>query len=270
VPGVLEQIEAYYDTVPRVTAEVEDIGPFTLFVAADGGVPSSARPRLGPPAGATVADVDRVRARQRRLGVAEAFEWTDDLHPGLAGVIERSGLVVTRHPLMATTPGAGPTGPAGPAIPAGISVRILRADDRALAAARAAVGVGFATPGTAVGQTGAETRDRRTVAHDPVHAATRERIRRGLLVLAVAEDGWGPLAGGSHAPRRRVTEITGVATLPAARRQGLASAVTAALVADAAGRGVDLCFLSADSDAVARIYARLGFAPVGTTSTAEP
>jgi hypothetical protein len=33
VTDVLDRIEVYYDTVPRATAEVEDIGPFTLFVA---------------------------------------------------------------------------------------------------------------------------------------------------------------------------------------------------------------------------------------------
>jgi GNAT superfamily N-acetyltransferase len=271
---VLERIETYYDTVPRSTAEVEDIGPFTLFVAAGGGFPFYARPRLGHPEVATVADVDGVRARQRALGVPEAFEWTDDLHPGLAEVVGRSGLTVTRHPLMArstgSTPPAGAPAGASVEVPAGISVRMLEADDRALAATRATVGVGFKTPGTAVGPDGAEARDRMTVAHDPVHAETRRRIRQGLFALAVAEDGWGPVAGGGHAPRDGVSEITGVATLPAYRRQGLAAAVTAALVAHATSVGVDLCFLSADSEAVARVYARIGFAAVGTTCTTEP
>jgi ribosomal protein S18 acetylase RimI-like enzyme len=269
VTDVLDRIEAYYDTVPRATAEVEDIGPFTLFVAGAGGFPFYARPRLGHPGGATVDDVDRVRARQRSLGVPEAFEWTDDVHPGLAEVVGRSGLSVTRHPLMALATGSGPPAGASSGVPDGVSVRMLEAADRALAATRATVGVGFKTPGTAVGPDGAEARDRMTVAHDPVHAETRQRIRRGLFAVAVAEDGWGPVAGGGHSPRDGVSEITGVATLPAFRRQGLAAAVTATLVADARSRGVDLCFLSADSEAVARVYARIGFAPVGTTCTVK-
>jgi predicted GNAT family acetyltransferase len=52
-----------------------------------------------------------------------------------------------------------------------------------------------------------------------------------------------------------VTEIVGVATVPEARRRGIAGAVTARLVEDAAA---DIVFLSAGEDA-ARVYARLGF-----------
>ena len=48
------------------------------------------------------------------------------------------------------------------------------------------------------------------------------------------------------------------------RRQGLGGAVTGALVEDALARGVETVFLSAGSDAIARVYARLGFRRVGT------
>jgi hypothetical protein len=71
VTDVLDRIEVYYDTVPRATAEVEDIGPFTLFVAPAGGFPFYARPRLRHPGPATRADVDRVdvdRVRTRWPG----------------------------------------------------------------------------------------------------------------------------------------------------------------------------------------------------------
>lgn len=67
-----------------------------------------------------------------------------------------------------------------------------------------------------------------------------------------------------------MSEIVGVGTLPAARRRGLASSVTAALVADARERGVDTVFLSAGDDDVARMYARLGFRRVATALIAEP
>jgi predicted GNAT family acetyltransferase len=73
-----------------------------------------------------------------------------------------------------------------------------------------------------------------------------------------------------HVPVGRVSEIAGVGTLPAARRRGLALAVTAALVADAGTRGVETVFLSAGDDDVARIYARLGFRRVATALIAEP
>jgi predicted GNAT family acetyltransferase len=86
----------------------------------------------------------------------------------------------------------------------------------------------------------------------------------------VAEDAGGPLASGSHQPVRDTAAIVGVATLPCARRRGLATLVTAALVEDARRRGCDMIFLEADSLEVARIYARLGFERVGTACIAEP
>ena len=44
--------------------------------------------------------------------------------------------------------------------------------------------------------------------------------------------------------------------------------MTAALVADARARGVGTVFLSAQDDAVARVYERVGFVRVGTACVA--
>ena len=65
-------------------------------------------------------------------------------------------------------------------------------------------------------------------------------------------------------------EITGVGVLPASRRQGLGAAVTALLARDAVERGVETVFLSASDNAVARVYARIGFREIGTAMIAEP
>jgi predicted GNAT family acetyltransferase len=67
-----------------------------------------------------------------------------------------------------------------------------------------------------------------------------------------------------------VSEIVGVATLPAFRRRGLAAVVVDCLIDHALAHGVTTVFLSAGSDDVARVYARLGFRRVGTACTAEP
>ena len=82
--------------------------------------------------------------------------------------------------------------------------------------------------------------------------------------MVVAEGEYGPAATGMHQPVDGVTEVVGVATLPAVRRQGLGGAVTGALVEDALARGVSTVFLSAGSDEIARVYARLGFRRVAT------
>jgi predicted GNAT family acetyltransferase len=92
----------------------------------------------------------------------------------------------------------------------------------------------------------------------------RERLRRRITVMAVAENEIGPVAAGQHQPVGTVTEVVGVATLPALRRQGLGGAVTGALVEDALEHGAEVVFLSAGSEEIARVYARLGFRRAGT------
>jgi len=86
----------------------------------------------------------------------------------------------------------------------------------------------------------------------------------------VAEDESGVLAGGSHQLMGGVSAIVGVATLPSARRRGLAALVTARLVQDARERGAEIVFIEAEDDDVARIYGRLGFERIGTACIAEP
>lgn len=264
VSDLLDRIERYYDAVPRSGARTEEIGPFTLFVS-HGGWPYYARPVLGRQATFDDVAVERVRARQRELGVPEAFEWVAETTPDLLAAVQRSGLPVHECPLMIleepmTTP----------AVP-DITVRILTADDSAHGAASAVAAVSFAAGGVHLGSDGTAERDARAAAMtDAELERRRERARRGITVTAVAEDGTGPLAVGSHQPVGDVTEIVGVATLPAARRRGLGAAVTAALVADARQRGVDLVFLSAGSDDVARTYERVGFRRIATACIAEP
>src|SRR5215813_5094066 len=95
----LGEIETYYDAVPRAAAQTEAIGPFTLFVNQGPGWSYYARPSLAA-SGFTEAHVQRVRARQRSLGIPEAFEWVAETTPQLAQVASRADLVVQRFPLM--------------------------------------------------------------------------------------------------------------------------------------------------------------------------
>jgi GNAT superfamily N-acetyltransferase len=261
--SLLEEIEDYYDAVPRPAADSEDLGPFTLFVSR-GGWPYYARPRrgyAGPPA--TVQDVLEVRARQRQRDLPESFEWVDQLVPGLGEVIERAGLPVERLPIMSLI---GP----GAAVPvSGVRVRIVAPDDPDLARITATVALGFGSPGTEIGPIGPSDRDAASINAKGVENL-RQRLRSGLTVMAVAEDASGPVAAGSHQPIAGVTEVVGVATLPTARRRGLGALVTAALVEDARAAGVRTVFLSAGSDDVARVYEKVGFARVATACIAQP
>ena len=262
---LLHRIERYYDAVPRGTCDVEQHGPFTLFVARQGW-PFYARPSLGwQPGRVTADDVRRVRDRQRELGVPESFEWLADLAPDLATACRDAGLVVRELPLLVHHE------PLAVPVPDGIRIRRLTADDPAVAAGQVVAQLGFAAAGTEVGEAGPAERDAVLAGRDPAQSDNlRDLIRDGRAVYVVAEDEHGVLCAGGHNPVDRVTEVVGVATLPSARRRGLGAAVTDTLVADAVRRGLEVIFLSASDAAVARVYERVGFRRVATAMTAEP
>lgn len=250
VTAVLATLETYYDAAPRPNATTEEVGPFTLFLKSD---PDAwdyyARPRHGLRAAVNRDHVDVVRARQRDLGVPENLEWVHETTPTLLEAARASGLQVEQCPLLVLA-----DHPATPSVH-GIDVRLLAPDDD-LGAVVSAVHAGF-------GDT------------DDVEPRPARRqpalLRAGLLALAGAYDGQGAaVGGGSHGPRDGTTELTGIAVLPRARRRGVGAAVTAALVADARARGLRTVFLSAQDDAVARVYERVGFVRVGTACLAEP
>ncbi|MER5731146.1 GNAT family N-acetyltransferase [Streptomyces sp. NPDC002138] len=271
---LLDDLELYYDTVPRTGgARAEDLGPLTLFVQEGAGWPYYARPArgaapatgTGPGPEVTVADVARVRARQRELGVPEAFEWVAENTPSLRAAAEGAGLHVHAHPLMVLDRDAVRS-------PAHPEVRILGADDPLLRAAVTVPMLAFAAPGTARGEVGPV--ELAAAAADPAAAARQAhvagRIDAGQTGIAAAVRDGVVLCSGQYNPVGTTAEVAGVGTLPAARRQGLAQGVTAALVADALAAGAFTVFLSAGDEDVARMYGRIGFRRVGTALIAEP
>jgi ribosomal protein S18 acetylase RimI-like enzyme len=258
---VLGRIDRYLDGIARAATRAEPIGSFTLFVQEGPGWPYYARPTPGATSFAA-DDVAAVRERQRGLGIPESFEWVVDLSPGASEAIASGGLRVTERPLLASSTDTGTA--------AGVDVRFTGADDD-LASIMAVQHVGFEAEGTEVGDAGLEAlRGAAAAADVGTLDSTRERIADGRTILASVWVDGGPVAAGAHQPLDGVTEIVGVATLPAYRRRGLGAALTAALVSDARARGADLVFLSAGDDAVARVYARVGFTRVGTFADAIP
>ena len=253
---LLATLESYYDTAPRAHARTEEVGPFTLFLKQGEGWDYYARPRLGFAGEITRADVDAVRRRQRELGVAENIEWVHQTTPSLLDAVRASGLPVAECPLLAL--------PADPSLMQGMSRRV----DAELTGRVRTVGLvddldtvfGVIHAGFAGTDAAAPRASTRQVA----------LITEGLLIVVAAYDGQETVVGGgSHGPRGDTTELTGIAVLPRARRRGLGAAITAALVDDARERGVRTVFLSAQDDAVARVYERVGFTRVGTACIAE-
>lgn len=243
VDTVLDEIETYYDAVPRAASTVEEVGPFTLFVAdPEVGWAFYARPRLGMDHVYTADDVRRVLARQDELGVPRALEWVDELTPTLRSAVLEAGERAGRFPLLAL--------PEDTEISEGGGTRVLTADDPDLPLAVGAVHAAFAGEDE--------------VAERPV-GQRAELIRDGHLVVVAAYDDDGRLIGaGSAAPRNTTAELMGIGVPPAHRMAGAGTALTRALVRACRGLGVRTMFLSAYNDAAASIYRRVGFRDVGT------
>lgn len=265
---LLSRIEHFYDLVPRSGAIGEPHGGLTLFLRQGEGWAFYARPTLGGPA-PTVDEVRRVRERQRVLGVPQAFEWVDEVTPTLRATAEVAGLAVSLHPLMvleAFTPVPPPPGARLRFVEAG-SERL--ADD--LAALRAVTGIGFGAPGTAAGSAGTAERDAAIRLPSPGEvAADRVALHSGALARALLDTADGTVCAGTYQRAADVVEIVGVATLPAARRRGLAAALTSGLTQRAVDDGAELVFLSAGDEDVARVYERVGFRRIATACIAEP
>lgn len=254
---LLARLEAYYDEAPRAGADVHEHGPFTIFVSR-GGWPYYARPRLGLSSEVTPDDVTAVLARLGDLGVPESIEWVHQNTPSLRAAALEAGVEVTDYPLLVLD--GDPVERRSPC-----AVRRLGPGDPDLAVVRAAVHVGFGQDDTLTGPGSVPERD--AIAAEPgadvEHLSSVLETGRSVLYGAFDPD-LGAVGGGSHNPRGEVTEIVGVGVLPALRRRGIAGHLTWELARDARAAGVRTVFMSAGSDAVARIYEGVGFVRVGT------
>lgn len=251
---MLTQLETYYDTVPRAAANIEEVGPLTLFVADNARTDWQfyARPRLGETAEITVADVRRVLDRQQELGITRQLEWVDETTPSLLPAVREAlgaDAPVAECPLLVL--------PADRAVATPESGRyeVLDADHADLPLQIGAVNAAFgSTDDVAPGNLGGRP----------------QLIRDGKLVLVAAYDADGTVIGGGTAsPRGDTSELMGIAVIPRARKSGHGMAITAALVNAARERGVETVFLSAGSEDAASIYRAVGFERIGTACILE-
>jgi ribosomal protein S18 acetylase RimI-like enzyme len=281
---LLATLERYYDTAPRAQATTEEVGPFTLFLKKGEGWDFYARPRLGLTDDITPADVAAVRARQRELGVAENIEWVHETTPSLLAAVKATPSPTTPSPATASPTTASPAtdslGTVAPLAVAECPLLLLPADPSPIQGFSRRVVADMTARVRTVGLD-----DDLDAVVSVIHAgfegtdeviprsANRQvaLIKEGLLGMVAAYDEHGRVVGGgSHGPRGDTTELTGIAVLPRARRRGIGADITRALVEDAQSRGVGTVFLSAQDDAVARVYERVGFVRVGTACIAEP
>jgi ribosomal protein S18 acetylase RimI-like enzyme len=238
----LHRIEAYYDCVPRAVSTVEQVGPFTLFVAEEGtGWQFYARPALGGRHTFTPDDVCHVLDRQRQLAVPLAIEWVDEVTPSLLPAVRSAGHEPHRYPLLVMPP----------------EVEVAR-DPRARALQPAEPHLSLALGSVSAGFAGHDEVEPRDPGRHP------EMMERGDLVVVASFEGNRLCGAGSAAPRGDVAELMGIAVPPGHRGRGHGTAITSTLVAVCREQGVEVVFLSAGSDAAADIYRRVGFVDVGT------
>ena len=276
---VFVRLERFYDALPRPDARAEEFGGLLLFVREGSGWPFYARPRPGAET-PSAADITAVRQRQRDLGVPEAFEWVHENHPDLLAVARSAGLKVLLAPLLVLDAAA-----LVPNLPvSGATLRLLDPSSPGfaadLAAGRAVAQLGFGAPATVVPSSvgglvaapaGPRERDAVSAPAEDLVESARRRALDGRAATAVVESpSEGIVATGAFQRVGDVAEIAGVATLPSARRRGYASQLTATLARHALQNGVDLVFLSAGDDDIARLYSRVGFRRIGTAGIAEP
>jgi GNAT superfamily N-acetyltransferase len=96
---------------------------------------------------------------------------------------------------------------------------------------------------------------------------TEPHLHGGPFTAAVAELDGEPVGTAytvrSAGPAGPAIYLAGVAVLEPARRRGIAAAMSAHLLDRGFAEGARLAHLHADTEAAARVYARLGFSPAG-------
>ena len=114
------------------------------------------------------------------------------------------------------------------------------------------------------------TVQRRGFGHEDAAAVTaneaqqfRQRFRTTRLFAAYAEERM-VSAGCLQPVHGGVTELAGIATLRAFRRQGMGTLLTGYAVQAAFTQGVDALFLTAGSAEAGRVYEKVGFHTVGS------
>jgi ribosomal protein S18 acetylase RimI-like enzyme len=254
----LADIERYYDAVPRPAATTDEVGPFTLFLAHEGtGWDFYARPRLGLDRPVTADDVRRVFDRQVELGRPRNIEWVHETTPTLLPAVRNalgSAASAGAHVELELCP-LLVLDPATPMAEATATTRVLAHDDPDLPMTLGAIHAGF---------DGSDDVVEKPVGRRP------ELIEQGhLIVVAAYDEGGRVVGGGSAAPRGDAAELMGIGVPPFARKRGLGSAITRALVNAVRARGVTTILLSAATDDAASIYRQVGFQDVGTACILE-
>ena len=184
-------------------------------------------------------------ARARKVRV----EFVEELWPGLAEALQRSGLhLQAREPLMACV-----NSEFEPASAPRVSVRLLSADgsDSDLAAY--------------LHIAGERPADASRPISDKAVALLRETLNSGNTTCAIGTiDARAAAVGRSIAQDDGLGEITSIVTLPEFRRRGAAATVVSLLLRGLFASGRNIGWLNAANEEARSVYAKLGFRSIGS------
>ncbi|NUT52684.1 MAG: GNAT family N-acetyltransferase [Saccharothrix sp.] len=228
-----------------IRADAERVGPFLVRFDAHSDNPfmNYAVPDEG--AAPTAAEVDALVAAFRARSRTPRLEYLRPA-PAVDAALEAAGFTVDQLlPMMAVDEVAVPP------TPAGLEVAAVTSDEDLLAVSvvqNTAFGVGAA-------------------AGEEDVARQRRLLAEGGVVVLARLDGEPAGAGAYTAPRDGLSQVAGIAVMPALQRRGIASAVCADLTARVFAAGLTP-FLETEPDAkVTRLYGPLGYRTIGESAS---
>jgi predicted GNAT family acetyltransferase len=241
---MLGELQRYLRQAAALHREVVRSGPFLIQLSADSAQTYANYAIPDDGAEPTAQEVAALCAAFRERGLAPALEYLPGCAPAVHDALLAGGLRVTGEVTLMTCPAADAVDLAPPN---GVAVRLI--DD--------------ATPEATLRATLESQHAAFGVPDEPVRDGDVLRLRRraseGAAAYAVA--GEEVVGGGvAVAVRDGLSEIAGIGVVEAARRRGIAGALTAALTKAAIDRGAYLPFLTVIDAAAGRVYERAGYA----------
>jgi ribosomal protein S18 acetylase RimI-like enzyme len=246
-------LESYMRHAAALTYRVVDLPPFVLFFNPDDPLRFFNYARPTEPVGGDLRAVLAALVREfRSRDRLPRFEFIEEFAPHLAPALAAAGFTEeARQVLMTCTPSTYSPAPEVP----GLDIIELRSDS-AESDLRSAMAAQRESFGEVVGDDfEAKIAGRRDWLASGAGSVVGRLASRGGAAAGVAEF-TPPLDGFS--------ELVGIATLPAQRGHGIATALTARAVAAAFQRGVKTAFLVAADERAGRVYERVGFRPYAT------
>ncbi len=247
---VLDRIEAGIRAVGRMERTLIALPHFEVFLSPARDEHLSYATPL-PPDPADWSDaIEGMRGAFDLHGRRPRLEYIAELHPELAGALERAGMVCrSRDPVMILDLSELPPPPPSPQPPPTGYVPLTAPDERLLRAWLEGQSIAFGGPG------GPGATDWLPM--------LQSGLASGRIIGAALLRGDRPLSGAVIQTGAGIGELAGVWTAQEERGRGLAFALCRRLLAEFAATGCDLCWLSAAEDA-RRLYGKLGFIPAGT------